>query len=169
MITYSVLRDIERQELTQASLAPLPEDFYEKAKNYAMELEVKINSGGVMVLREYDNVKRIIKRIIEKRGEKVVLLAVRGIESENLTKEEKDLFYSIKERMEEYRRNFSVGETESVKKDRVKKIRMIKKVEAYTAPDGNVYGPFREREEVVLPSEEANTLLRAKLAEEVIA
>ncbi|MEM4195076.1 MAG: hypothetical protein QXY05_02110 [Candidatus Anstonellales archaeon] len=170
MISYSTLRDIERQELTQASLTPLPPDFYENVKRYESELEAKINGGGVMVIREYENVKRIVKRIMEKREEKIVLLAVRGVESENLTKEEKELFYSIKERIEEYRKNFEGGEKEeSVKKERVKKIRVLKEVEAYTAPDGRIYGPFREQEEVVLPSEEANTLVKAKLAEEVIA
>lgn len=170
MINYSLLRDIERQELTQASLTPLPLDFYENAKRYAVELEVKMNGGGVMVIREYENVKRIIKRIMEKREEKIVLLAVRGIESENLTKEEKELFYSIKERIDEYRKNFEEGEHEdSVKRERVKKIRLLREVEAYTAPNGSVYGPFRKQEEVVLPSEEANTLVKARLAEEVIA
>ncbi len=169
MISYSVLRDIERQEITQASLVPLPEDFYEKAKEYAVELEVRITGGGVMVLREYDNVKRIIKRIMEKREEKIVLLAARGIESENLTKEEKELFYSIKKMIDEYRRNFGGEEMESVKKERVKKVRMVKEVEAYTAPDGKIYGPFRKEEEVVLPSEEANMLLKARLAEEVVS
>jgi DNA replication initiation complex subunit (GINS family) len=168
MISYSVLRDIERQELMQASLVPLPENFYDLAKDYLAELEKNIQNGGVMALREYDNVKRIIKRIMEKREEKVVLLAVRGVETENLTKEEKELFYSIKQRMEEYRKNLTPDGTESVKKERVKKVRMVREVEAYTAPDGNVYGPFKEKEEVVLPSEEAITLVKAKLAEEVI-
>lgn len=169
MITYSFLRDIERQELTQASLVLLPEDFYKKAKEYATELEARINGGGVMVLREYDNVKRIIKRITEKREEKVVLLAVRGVESENLTKEEKEFFYSIKEKIEQYRKNFRIDEEGSIKKEMVKKVRMIKEVEAYTAPNGSIYGPFKKEEEVVLPSEEANALLKEKKAEEVIA
>ena len=170
MISYSFLRDIERGELTQASLVPLPENFYNQVKDYVAELEKNINKGGgVMALREYENVKRIIKRIIEKREEKIVLLAVRGVESENLTNEERELFHSIKEKMMEHRKNLGIEESiESVKKERVKKVRIIKEIEAYTAPDGSVYGPFREREEVVLPSEEANMLVKAKLAEEVV-
>lgn len=170
MIGYSLLRDIERQELTQASLTRLPPDFYENVKKYVAELEMKMGDGGIMVIREYENVKRIIKRIMEKREEKIVLLAVRGIESENLTEEERGLFYSIKERIDEYRKNFEYEESKnSIKKERIKKIRMLKEVAAYTAPNGNVYGPFKEQEEVVLPYEEANILVKAKLAEEVIA
>lgn len=168
MITYSFLRDIERQELTQASLVLLPEDFYKKVNEYAAGLEARINGGGVMVLREYENVKRIIKRITEKREEKVVLLAVRGVESENLTKDEKEFFYSIKEKIEQHRKNFSVDEKESIKKEMVKKVKIIEEVEAYTAPNGSIYGPFKKEEEVVLPSEEANALLKEKKAEEVI-
>lgn len=168
MVTYSFLRDIERQELTQASLVPLPKEFYKKAKEYAAGLEARINSGEVMVLREYSNVKRIISRIMEKREEKIVLLAVRGVESENFTKEEKEFFYSIKEKIEQYRKNFNAEDGESIKKEMMKKVRMIKEVEAYTAPNGSIYGPFKKEEEVVLPSEEANALLKEKKAEEVI-
>ncbi len=168
-MNYSELRDIQKKEMESSAMVELPQDFYNSvAQLLAAKSKEAMSSKSLLVIREYENIKKVIMAIGAKREEKLVLLAVRGErEVTGLTLEEKELLKelsSIIKKSREVVKNVWTNE-ELPQNENDKKIKLLKDVSQYRGLDNAVYGPFRKGDEQTIPKAEAEWLLKAGMAE----
>jgi len=167
MLNYSVLRDIQKKESDSAAIVRLEPSFYDDASHFIADKKKEAReSGSILAIKEYENLRKIVNAIQTRREEKIALMAVRG-ESEmpGLAKEEGALLRELSNSIKECRGK--IAEVYDGKDDapRLRKVRILKDIEPYTGLDKAVYGPFRSGEEPFLPALEADWLLKSKLAE----
>ncbi|MDD5023459.1 MAG: hypothetical protein PHU63_04785 [Candidatus ainarchaeum sp.] len=165
MLTYSSLREIQKKELENGSLASLDENFYSEAFLLLKSKKEESKEGSTVAVREYENLKRIISTIRSKREEKILLMALRSEKSSSgLITQEKEIFDQVHDIINEYRgRAFS----ESDIKPAVQKIKMLKDLEQYKGADSNLYGPFKKGEILSIPKAEIEWLLKENIAEKI--
>ncbi len=165
MINYSVLRDIQKRELESSALAKLDNDFYQKVGEFlTVKKKEATESGSLLAIREYENLRKIILMIQAKREEKIALMAVRGERANPaLTREESEMLEKIYDIIDDSRGRVVAawGKTPSSSR----RIRVLKHVEQYKGLDNKLYGPFNPGDEQSLPSAEADWLLKARMAE----
>jgi len=107
-LTFSELRKIQKQERRQEELSELDEDFVADVVEY---LSRKRDVSGES--REYKNAKRVFRKIISLREDKIVKnaqLAVTSnvsLEEMNVMPREKQLFRELKETFTEHRESIS--------------------------------------------------------------
>ncbi len=166
MLTYAVLRDIQRREMESSALVRLEPDFFSKVSILLSEKKEEARQGRSMLpIREYENIKKIIRDIQSKREEKLVLMAIRGDNSgKGLTPDEQELLSELISTVEKGRSKLTGIWSEENKPLRVR-ISVLKDVEEYKGLDNRVYGPFRRGEEHMLPKGEAEWLTREGMAE----
>ncbi len=157
---FGELREIEKKELSTSLPTQLPENFYDIVKELLEEKRKEaVVTCSIDAVKEYENIKKTVKIISQKREEKIILLALRGQEAEGLTREERELWEKVQEavgKMREKVERFLESEV---------RVKIIKPVAQYKGMDNKLYGPFNVGEEKVLPSQEAKLLLEAGLAE----
>src|SRR3989344_4523713 len=92
-LDYSYLRDIQRRESESAALVPVDNDFYDTVSEFlSAKQKEAIESNSLLVIKECENLKRIVMSISSKREEKIVLMALRNENNiDGLTKEEKEI------------------------------------------------------------------------------
>lgn len=167
MISYSMLRDIQKKEMDSAAIVKLDESFYSEVANFIEEKKrLAKESGSLLSIKEYENVRKIVSAIQVRREEKIVLMAVRGeSDPKGLTKEENGLLKDLCKRIDECRQ--SISDIWNRKRDgpETKKVRILKDIEPYTGLDKKAYGPFKNGEEPLLPLAEAEWLLKSRMAE----
>ncbi len=122
-INYKTLRKIQQTEKTSPTLTSIHQSFYndlsEFLKNLEDRFEKESNSQKQMLLRdEIQNTKKIANNIYEQREKKILLAAIskaRGGEPElkNLVDEEKKLFDTTLETMNETREKILNKKTEN--------------------------------------------------------
>ncbi|MFH0737869.1 MAG: hypothetical protein V1827_04390 [Candidatus Micrarchaeota archaeon] len=166
---YSELRDIQRKEMESSAIVPLPDDFYKSVSALLLKKGGEaMDSKSLLVIKEHENIKKVVMSIQGKREEKIVLMAVRGErEGAGLTAEERELLKelsSIIKKSRESVRNVWCSEDNAPSLDR---IRILKDVPQYSGPDNTQYGPFRSGEEKLLPRSEAEWMLKAGMAEQI--
>lgn len=166
MLTYSALREIQKKEMDSAALVKLQDNFYKEVSELiAKKKEEAVISKSILAIKEYENIKKIMMSIQAKREEKIVLMAVRSrIDEEGLTSEEKEMLSEMKGIITKNRAsiNESWGSEETPS---MKRIKIVKDVEQYKGLDNIVYGPFKSGEQPLLPKEEIDWLLKARMAE----
>ncbi len=181
MLTYSRLRELQRSEMQNAELASLEEGFYPELRAFLEARKAEaLSSQNLLVIRECENVKKIAKGIINKRMEKIVLISIRGkSDVKGLTPEEREFLLRLKDVVDkneaamhglvDAEKGISVSGTDAVvvggPKANIKRIKFTKDISPYKGLDEKVYGPFRSGEEAELPGEEAQWLLKEKMAE----
>lgn len=170
-LDYALLREIQKKETDSTKITPLEGDFYEKASEFiSSKKDEAFSSGSTLSIREYENIKKILTTIKERREEKIVLMAIRGEgTSTGLTPEEKKLLRELSGAVNDFRETVSglLSPVENGKEEKksLKTVRILKDIESYKGLDSRVYGPFKSGEEVELPDAEAEWLLKAKMAE----
>ncbi len=165
---YSALRDIQRKEMESSAAVSLPDDFYQFiSKLLSKKKDEAVTSKSLVVIKEYENMKKIVASIAAKREEKIVLMAVRGqTEGSGLTSEERDLLKGLTTIIKKSRESVkNVWETEEETGGDSRKVKILKDIERYRGLDNTIYGPFREGEEQKLPRPEAEWLLKSGMAE----
>jgi DNA replication initiation complex subunit (GINS family) len=170
MLNYSRLREMQRSEMASSELCTVEEGFYMELKDFLEKKHTEaIGSSNLLVIKEYENLRKISKAIVGKRTEKVVLLALRGRkEAVGLTREETHFLSKISGIIEENDAEMAVlfeEGSENGKKDNIKRVKFIKDIDPYKGLDEKVYGPFRTGEIAQLPLDEAQWLLKEKIAE----
>ena len=170
VVDYSGLRDIQKREMESSAIVQLPEDFYQKVSELlSLKKEKALSSQSILAIKEYENIKKIVRSIAAKREEKIVLMAVRGEGGpEGLTAEEKEMFKGLSSIIFEAREkvtNVWSSEESGSGSSSERRIKIIKDVAQYRGIDNMLYGPFREGEEPSLPEKEVEWLLRSGLAE----
>jgi len=161
-LDYSYLRDIQRRESESAALVPVDNDFYDTVSEFlSAKQKEAIESNSLLVIKECENLKRIVMSISSKREEKIVLMALRNENNiDGLTKEEKEMLKNLVGIITNWRSRLN-----SFWSQTKKRVRLLKDVEQYTGMDTNTYGPFKEGEVQSLPKSEVDWLLKSRLAE----
>ncbi len=168
MLGYSDLRDIQKKEMESSAIVKLPDDFYASVSDLLGKKNSEATSSkSLLAIKEYENIKKIVMAISSKREEKIVLMAVRGErEGAGLTVEEKEMLKELSAIIKKSRSVVqSVWTSEELIPGLGLRIRITKDVSQYRGLDNSVYGPFRQGEEKLLPSAEAEWLLKAGMAE----
>jgi DNA replication initiation complex subunit (GINS family) len=162
-----MLRDIQKKEVDSAAIAQLEPDFYSKVAEFLDQLKKKaVESGSLLSIKEYENIKKIVASIQSRREEKIVLMAVRGEkEAAGLSSEEAVLLADLAKKISECREKVSGIWMSNKSVPEEKKVRILKDIEAYTGVDKNVYGPYKSGDEPILPQTEAQWLLKSRMAE----
>lgn len=171
MLTYSGLREIQKKEMESFEPVKLEKDFYSQLMQFLESKKASAFKGQTfMEMREFENMKKVAKSIIAKRKEKIIMLsALSNQEIEGLTDEEQIFLLQVRKIASE-----SFGQFDSIfyeLKDGAvcgTRIKIVKALEAYKGFDNNIYGPFKKGEEIFLPDEEAEWLLKNKMAEHIL-
>lgn len=168
MASYSELRDIQRREMESSAIVALPADFYASVSQLLGQKGGEARqSKSLLVIKEFENIKKIVMAIQAKREEKIVLMAVRGErEGAGLTAEEKELLKELSSIIRKSRESVkNVWDSEEAAPPNSRRVKVLKDVSQYRGLDNALYGPFKEGEEQTLPRAEAEWLLKAGMAE----
>jgi DNA replication factor GINS len=180
---YNELYEFWRQEIENAELVKLPEDFYSGVADYLKRIReesrmldkrtVKAN----LLQKEWQNVKRMLRELMRVRYKKLIRKMAKGekISIDTLTTEEKKIFTDISSFAEAYRslaKSIIQGQFLKTKVEKGRKmvvLRFLKGVPALIGSDMKTYGPFEAEDVATLPSENAKILVKQGLAEKVEA
>jgi len=108
IISYETLFDILRKESNREDLQTLPKTFYEDVASFIAEKKLDSSSRGRI---EYENSKKIIRELYERRERKILLLALNKartnsgiIDSSVLLDREKAFFESVVRELEHHKK-----------------------------------------------------------------
>ncbi len=103
-ITFRFLREIQKKERESNELQKLPDDFLEKVKEYIARKRALLENPEMLTFtqrREIENIKPVVRYILDRREQKVVIAAMRsartGIKPRNLLPHEEELFNRLRE------------------------------------------------------------------------
>jgi DNA replication initiation complex subunit (GINS family) len=173
-ITFEFIRRIQREETTEPKLSQIPEDFYQKARDY-LEQKRKITEkkNDKLESLEVKNVERLLEDIFNRRETKMInnaIITVRtGIPPQNLIKDEKEFFESAVNMMKTQRErvlNLLFKKTKEIKE--FEKIEFNEDVEEFVGIDLKKYGPFKKGNVVDIPIENAKLLIKMKKAKKLM-
>ena len=169
-ITFEFIRKIQREEMSEPKLSKIPEDFYQKAKNY-LEQKKKIaeKKEDKLTSREIKNVERLLEDIFNRRETKMLnhaLITVRtNLPPQNLIEDEKEFFESTVNMLRTQReRVLSLLFKKTKLKQDTEKIEFKNDVEEFVGIDLNKYGPFKKGDVANIPKDNAKLLIKMKKA-----
>ena len=186
-LTYKNLRDFAREEKAQPGLGKLPGDFYPSVQSFLSSKFSEMESNrSVLQMREFENSAATIREIVLIRQQKLLFRAIRsgGQEAkvEEMTREEYDVYDRFRSIVQEENEKLNSllsrfeskkkasSEPEAViapEKPNVQRVRFTKEVQEYIGMNRERFGPFKAGQESDLPSQEAELLLRQKIAETI--
>ncbi len=177
-ISYEALRKVQLQERNFGALSSLDEEFYERYNLWLAEQKRLLQSEfRIETLKAYENAKKIIEEISEKREQKIVLKALKdlrsnSIDSSGLSKEEKTFYLKLLAtakdfeetvvQFKEKKPELKAEERKEMAKlgEKLLSIRMLVSISKFVAPDGNTYGPFEPAQIVSMEKEVAELLVK---------
>ena len=170
-ITFEYIRKIQREEQHEPKLSKLPEDFYDKAKEYLeqkRELLKKKGDRGISI--EINNIERLLENIYNRRETKIINHAIitsrTGIPPQNLTKQEQKFFNQIVDLLKFHKEKTLNILLEKTKEEKgFETLKFIKDVPEFVGADMKKYGPFKKGIIADIPKENAKLLIQAELAE----
>jgi len=180
---YNELYKAWKNEIESSELQALPFDFYSKIGGYLRQLreeERMLDKKTVkarLLKSETRNVKRMLRELIKKRYEKLILKAAKDdkVPSDVLTAEEAEVFASCLPILKAYRNfvnNLLAGQVLkiNVKQERTRvALRFLKEVPEIIGTDMKTYGPFKVEDVASVALENAKILVKQGLAEKVEA
>lgn len=169
MLTYSHLREIQKKEMESLELVKIEKDFYVQLRQFIETKKVSaLKIPSFMEMRELENIRKVAKSIVAKRKEKLLTFsAISLCEIEGLAEEEQIFLSKMKKIAKEEFAGIDTIFEDSVEEIDKTKLKIVKAIDAYKGSDNNIYGPFKEGEEIFLPEEEAEWLLKSKMAEHI--
>ena len=180
---YSSLHEAWRKERENTEIQKLTKDFYTKLADYVKKikeerrmLDKKAVKGRLME-REYRNVKKMIKELVQLRYKKALRKAVAGktVPKEFLTEEETKLHGEILPLAEAYQAFVEdilrgrVTDIERKGKSKKMLVRFLHEIPAIIGSDMKTYGPFKSEDIATLPVENARALVKQGVVVEVEA
>lgn len=160
VLDFERVKDVHLSEKNSTDLTPLPPDFYPLLQSLLEDMKRKASTSlDPQGLYAYQNLLHLAKEIVFIRSQKVVKMAIadayRGSETllENAVDWEKELYYTVK-------RYVSKAIAKLTGEDYLVRVRFLVDTPVIVGPDLKEYGPFRAGEEVPLPKEVAELLLR---------
>ncbi|MFH1199433.1 MAG: hypothetical protein V1708_00020 [Candidatus Micrarchaeota archaeon] len=110
-LSFEALRKIQLQERNFGALSALSDDFYEAYTLWILESQRALAAGFTIErMKAYENSKKIIDEIRQKREQKILLKALKdhrggAVSSEGLAREEKALYLCAIGGLEEFEKN----------------------------------------------------------------
>jgi DNA replication initiation complex subunit (GINS family) len=188
-LTYKNLRDFAREEKAQPGLGKLPEGFYPSVQAFLSSKFSDMDaSRSVLQMREFENAVATIRELVLIRQQKLLFRAIRsgGGEAriEEMTREEYEVYDRfraiVSEENEKLDLMLSRFESGKKEKDRgqapqaepgheqhLRRVRFTKEVQEYVGANRERFGPFKAGQESEVPEQEAEVLLRQKIAEAI--
>jgi DNA replication factor GINS len=178
---YHELFEAWKRELETSELEKLSEGFYSEIADYVRKLKeesrmldkrtVKAN----LLKKEMQNVKRMIRELIQTRYQKAVNMGARGLEvpHDALAAEEKEIYARISplhEIVSSLATEILRGHASRVVEQKHGRtaLRFSKDVPAIVGADMKAYGPFKTEDVASLPVENAKILVKQGLAEKIV-
>jgi len=172
-ITFEFIRKIQREEMSELKLSKIPEDFYQKAKNY-LEQKRKITEKkkDKSASLEVKNVERLLEDIFNRRETKMLnhaIITVRtDIPPQNLIGDEKEFFESAVNMLSTQReRVLNLLFKKTKLKQDFEKIEFKDDVEEFIGVDLKKYGPFKKGNVAEIPKDNAKLLIKMKKAKKI--
>ncbi len=175
MLTFEKIRDMERVEKAEKNLQKMPENFLDDVNEY-------LNGKKGADIVEADNVKSVVKRLIELREQKIASLALYSVRTnmpvENLTSMERELFEEIREALSDFREimikkinePYDIGKIapaiKDIKDGKERKFRVTRDLPAFVGPDMKTY-TLKKGELLALPDDLATLLVKNSIIESV--
>jgi DNA replication factor GINS len=178
---YHELCEVWKHELESIELGKLPPDFYARVADYARKLREetrmldKRTVKAILFRKETQNVKRMVRELIQARYRKIISKLTKGeeIPHDVLTVEEEEIYVRISpfaEAMSNFATEILRGHSPKVSVEQKHKrttLRFLKDVPAIIGADMKAYGPFKAEDVASLPIENAKILVKQSLAEKV--
>ncbi|MFH0889855.1 MAG: hypothetical protein V1836_01795 [Candidatus Aenigmatarchaeota archaeon] len=169
ILTYDTIRKIHKDEESSIKLSKIPDDFFDKVKEYIKSKEETLKSDP-STAQEFQNVKHRLMFIVETRERKILgmaLYSVRtGLPPENLIPAEKPFFQSILEALKGYKQiREDVLEPKEI--TALKVVAFIDDVTMFVGEDMASYGPFKKGDVASVPEKNAEILIKDGKAEEM--
>lgn len=168
-ITFEFIRKIQREEQREPKLSKLPEDFYQKAKNY-LEQKRKLyeKKGDKDIALEVRNAERLLEDIFNRRETKIITHAIitarTDIPPPNLLSQEKEIFEAMVEMIRKQRERVLNTLLKKSKEEKLEEVVFMEDVPEFIGADMKSYGPFKKGEKAKIPRENAMLLIDAKKA-----
>jgi len=178
MLTFEMIRELERQERDNKKLQKLPDNLIDELRDYIKRKEkiVQKSTGDIL---ELENVKKTIKSFFEIRERKLMTMVLSmvqsGLPAENLSSEERQIFYAIVDHIKRHREKFfsdinrdeaSVQPEKSVQKSERIIYKVKKDLKEFVGPDMRNYRLVRG-EIVNLPKPLNDLLLKEGIIEQI--
>ena len=192
-ITYELLFDLLRRERSRDDLQPLDPSFYDDVLAYLWEkksfLDQSASSDGVFSSSDFEaariqfqNIKRLLKELYDRREKKIINLAITKtrtgsllVDTSNMLPSEKEFFDAVCDLLSRYRKELldsllslsrkPASFSQSDDSDRVVMVRVLKDIPKFLGKDKVVYGPFKPEDVVSLPFFIASLLSEKGLVE----
>jgi DNA replication factor GINS len=169
-ITFEFIRKIQREEISEPRLAQIPEDFYQKARDYLeQKRSIAEKKNDKLESLEVKNVERLLEDIFNRRETKMLnnaIITVRtGIPPQNLIEDEKEFFESSVNMMKSQRErvlNLLFKKTKEIKE--FERVEFNDDIEEFVGIDLKKYGPFKKGDVGEIPIENAKLLIKMKKA-----
>ena len=180
---YNELYEAWKREKENEALQMLSSDFYSRLADYVKSLKEESRMldrkalKARLMLREFENVKRLAKELLQLRYKKTLkeTIAGRVIPGDVLTEEEEGLHKAILPLAESYKtflRDIRRGRSSPVKREEKPErmlLRFLQEIPAVIGSDMRTYGPFSAEDIATLPIENARIFLEKGIAVEVEA
>jgi len=180
---YDGLYEAWKREKENREIQTLPKDFYSKLADYVKSLREESRMldrktlKARLMLREFENVKKLVKELTRLRYEKTLRETVAGrvVPGDVLTEEEERLHKAVLPSAESYKaflKDVLRGRWSPVERgDKPKRmlLRFLREIPAIIGSDMRTYGPFKAEDIATLPIENARILLEKGIAVEVEA
>ncbi len=178
---YNELWQAWKRELESVNLEKLPLDFYVRVADLARRLREesrmldKRTAKATLFRKEMQNVKRMVRELIQTRCQKIINKLTSGeeIPRDVLTAEEEEMCMRISpftEKIWNLATEILRGHAPKVSIEQQHKkatLRFLKDVPAIIGADMKAYGPFKPEDIASLPVENAKILVKQNLAEKV--
>jgi len=172
-ITFEFIRRVQRDEQGEPKLSKIPEDFYQRAKEYLNQkrkLAEKHTDRNISL--EAKNVEMLLEDIYNRRETKIVnhaIITVRtDIPPQNLIDDEKEFFEAVVNMLEKQRdRVLSLlfKKTKEKEKEQFDTVTFREEVEEFVGVDLKKYGPFKKGDTGRIPKDNAELFMEKGVAE----
>lgn len=180
---YNELYEAWKREKENSGLQTLPRDFYSRLTDYVRSLKEESRMldrkslKARLMFREFDNVKKLVKELVQLRYEKTLEETVDGkvVAGDVLTVEEERLHKAVlplAEAYEAFKKDVLRGRSTVVEKEEKPKrvlLRFLQGISAVIGSDMRAYGPFKAEDIATLPIENARIFMEKGIAVEVEA
>jgi DNA replication initiation complex subunit (GINS family) len=184
--TYHRLCEAFREEKSSNALGKLEPEFEENVSLMLAKLENRA-SIEADAAKELDGSRKQALALIRLRRHKIIIRslgAIDGIEPEGMTTKEKEVYSRVKDlcQGEEERiagalwrkpaaqkggvHSEAHPSGQSARESVLKRLQIVKEIPAYRGADSVVYGPFKAGETAMLPSSEAEWMLKGGMAQD---
>ncbi|MBU5688632.1 MAG: hypothetical protein KQA41_00175 [Candidatus Aenigmarchaeota archaeon] len=170
-ITFEYIREAQRAEQKSQQLTNLPQDFFEKVKEYIQQKRehAKRNEDALLELK---NIERIVEDIFNRRETKIVSLAVlsvrTGLIPANMLPHEEELFEQITKALRKSRFFLdSLLEKPLRKQTDYTKVEFLEDIEEFIGIDLKKFGPYNKGDKALIPKDNAELFIKAGKAKKV--